>query len=60
MDAELELLEDELEDHVADLEADATPSYLQPSSLPDTPQGVPGTQVPGQQVDEYGLPAMPT
>mmetsp|Transcript_96913 Transcript_96913/g.134574 ORF Transcript_96913/g.134574 Transcript_96913/m.134574 type:complete len:222 (-) Transcript_96913:41-706(-) len=52
LDAELELLEDELEEEAETLEADATPSYLQASTLPNTP-----TDVPGEKVDEYGLPS---
>ena len=56
LDAELEMLEDELEEE-AELESEtATPSYLQTPNLPDTPVGVPGEQLPGQKVDEYGLP----
>jgi len=58
LDAELEMLADELEDEATELESNATPSYLQASNLPDTPHGVPAQKVPGQQVDEYGLPAM--
>merc|ERR1712224_94708 len=54
LDAELELLEDELfEEEEA---AEATPSYLQTSELPDTPN----TELPNtNKVDEYGLPAVP-
>eukprot|EP00545_Synedropsis_sp_CCMP1620_P007679 CAMPEP_0119011910 /NCGR_PEP_ID=MMETSP1176-20130426/5960_1 /TAXON_ID=265551 /ORGANISM="Synedropsis recta cf, Strain CCMP1620" /LENGTH=219 /DNA_ID=CAMNT_0006964787 /DNA_START=268 /DNA_END=927 /DNA_ORIENTATION=+ len=53
LDAELEMLEDELED-VGEL--DSEPSYLQASSLPYTPQGLPAQ--PSAPLDEYGLPAM--
>mmetsp|Transcript_1307 Transcript_1307/g.1985 ORF Transcript_1307/g.1985 Transcript_1307/m.1985 type:complete len:221 (+) Transcript_1307:156-818(+) len=53
LDAELELLADELEEEESELNAE--PSYLQANQMPATPTGVP-TQ--GQKVDEYGLPAM--
>ena len=61
LEAELDLLEDELEDEVG---TGAVPSYLQqepamPSApLPETPSGAPGGKIPagGQKVDEYGLP----
>jgi len=61
LEAELDLLEDELEDEVG---TGAVPSYLQqepamPSApLPETPSGTPGGKIPagGQKVDEYGLP----
>jgi charged multivesicular body protein 5 len=57
LDAELDMLEDELEEEA--LQADATPSYLQP--LPTHPTDVPGNKLPsGEVVDEYGLPAAPT
>lgn len=50
LDAELEMLGDELE---AESEvADATPSYLMPS----TPDAVPGTSTGPQKTDEFGLP----
>lgn len=55
LDAELELLEDELEEDLDELEADATPSYLQPNKLPAHPTGVPGTQMPTAPVDDLGL-----
>ena len=52
LEAELDLLEDELEDTVEE----GTPSYLQSEeSLPAQP-----TEAPGEKVDEYGLPASPT
>jgi charged multivesicular body protein 5 len=54
LDAELEMLEDELEEEVAGTEE---PSYLQASQLPDTPSGLPSAPT---AVDEYGLPAMHT
>merc|ERR1712176_1616172 len=54
LDAELELLEDELFEE--EETADTTPSYLQTSELPDTPN----TELPSSsKVDEYGLPAVP-
>ena len=59
LDAELEMLEDELEEDALE-EADATPSYLQTNKLPDTPTDIPGGRVPAQAVDEYGLPAHPS
>lgn len=59
LDAELEMLEDELEEDALG-EVDATPSYLQTSQLPDTPTDIPGGRVPAQAVDEYGLPAHPS
>lgn len=52
LDAELELLEDELEEEAEGLAADATPSYLKTDAMPNTP-----TELPGDKVDEYGLPA---
>mmetsp|Transcript_12443 Transcript_12443/g.28799 ORF Transcript_12443/g.28799 Transcript_12443/m.28799 type:complete len:110 (-) Transcript_12443:59-388(-) len=56
LDAELELLEDELEEETAEAE----PSYLQANSLPDTPHGVPNTKHPNAQVGDHGMPAMTT
>jgi charged multivesicular body protein 5 len=53
LDAELEMLEDELEEEAE--EADARPSYLQPNTMPAVPTG----EMTGQKVDEYGLPAIP-
>jgi Snf7 len=54
LEAELEMLEDELEEEA--LAADSTPAYLQASSLPDTPT----TELPSNyKVDQYGLPAVP-
>jgi charged multivesicular body protein 5 len=51
LDAELDMLEDELEEEAME----ATPSYLQP--LPAQPtEKLPS----GELVDEYGLPAAPT
>jgi charged multivesicular body protein 5 len=59
LDAELEMLGDELEDELQ-LE-DAVPSYLQ-GPLPAQPTDVPGSKMPAEEeaVDEYGLPAAPT
>lgn len=62
LEAELDMLEDEFEDELG--ESDAVPSYLQSTTLPPTPTGVPGSKIPvaagagggGQKVDEYGLP----
>ena len=54
LDAELEMLEDELEEETEI--ADSTPSYLQTDQLPDTPTDVPGEQEPATKVDEFGLP----
>ena len=54
LDAELELLEDELEEDLDELEADATPSYLQASKMPAHPTNVPG-QLPSAPVDDFGL-----
>merc|ERR1712161_178021 len=53
VDAELELLEDELFEEEVGETADATPSYLQASELPDTPT----TELPN--ATQYGLPAVP-
>lgn len=53
LDAELEMLEDELEEEG---ELDSEPSYLQANSLPSTPHGLPAQ--PSAPVDNYGLPAM--
>mmetsp|Transcript_29875 Transcript_29875/g.54035 ORF Transcript_29875/g.54035 Transcript_29875/m.54035 type:complete len:227 (-) Transcript_29875:2906-3586(-) len=55
LDAELELLEDELGEELDELEANATPSYLQASKLPAQPTGVPGSQMPTAPVDDLGL-----
>mmetsp|Transcript_43201 Transcript_43201/g.49032 ORF Transcript_43201/g.49032 Transcript_43201/m.49032 type:complete len:220 (+) Transcript_43201:116-775(+) len=52
LDAELELLEDELE---KEEELNSEPSYLQSNQLPDTPSGLPAQ--PGK-VDANGLPAI--
>mmetsp|Transcript_17988 Transcript_17988/g.34304 ORF Transcript_17988/g.34304 Transcript_17988/m.34304 type:complete len:225 (-) Transcript_17988:104-778(-) len=55
LDAELEMLGEELEDELAEeAEADATPSYLLPAT-PNMP--APGSQQPAEAVDEFGLPA---
>jgi len=60
LEAELDMLADELEDESG--ETDAVPSYLQESSttMPPTPTAPLGARVPlavgGQKVDEYGLP----
>jgi charged multivesicular body protein 5 len=56
LDAELEMLEDELEEEAVEADADAKPSYLQPNTpMPAVPTG----EMTGQKVDEYGLPAIP-
>jgi charged multivesicular body protein 5 len=52
LDAELEMLGDELEDEMEDTEA--MPSYL----LPAQPNATPGGKEPAQ-VDEFGLPSAP-
>lgn len=54
LEAELEMLEDELEDDA--LEEDATPSYLQDGALPVEPSSVPTAKVSDADEDEYGLP----
>lgn len=51
LDAELELLGDELEEEMDELEA--TPSYLQTSKLPAHPTYTPG--LPSAPIDEVGL-----
>ena len=48
LEAELDLLEDELEEE-AGLESEAAPSYLMPNT--------PTEELPSDKVDEYGLPA---
>ena len=53
LDAELEMLEDELEEEASELNAE--PSYLQANQMPDTPSGLPAQS---DKVDEHGLPAM--
>merc|ERR1712224_1023890 len=53
LDAELELLEDELFEEEVGETADSTPSYLQASQLPDTPT----TELPNSnKVDKFGIP----
>mmetsp|Transcript_113108 Transcript_113108/g.316070 ORF Transcript_113108/g.316070 Transcript_113108/m.316070 type:complete len:222 (-) Transcript_113108:59-724(-) len=52
LEAELEMLEDELEEEAEALDSNATPSYLQTDALPSQPTGV-----PGEKVDEFGLPS---
>jgi len=54
LEAELEMLEDELEDE--GLEADSTPAYLQENSLPVEPSARPASKVPSTEKDEFGLP----
>jgi charged multivesicular body protein 5 len=54
LDAELEMLGDELGDEMEELEGDSTPSYL----LPAQPSDIPGVKTPSQ-VDEFGLPSAP-
>lgn len=53
LDAELELLEDELGEELEELEEDAAPSYVQPAKYPVQPTGLPSAP---QEVDEFGLP----
>jgi len=55
LDAELEMLGDELEEELEEEAAESTPSYL----LPAQPNTVPGSQVPAEAVDEFGLPTAP-
>lgn len=55
LDAELEMLGDELEEEL--VEDEATPSYLLPSNVPDV---APGNKEEPQALDEFGLPAAPT
>jgi len=58
LDAELEMLGDELEELEGEEAEAATPSYL----MPATPSLVPGNKEDGQQqqaVDEFGLPTAP-
>jgi len=52
LEAELDMLEDELEGESEAVNSQATPSYLQTNALPNTP-----TELPGDKVDEYGLPS---
>lgn len=56
LDAELEMLGDELEEELEE-EADATPSYLLPTQPSESP-GQKDSEEP-EKVDEYGLPAAP-
>jgi charged multivesicular body protein 5 len=62
LDAELEMLGDELEEEMladdAGAEATATPSYLMPT-MPAGDLATPTLQQPAQEVDEYGLPTNP-
>ena len=61
LDAELEMLEDELEDDALELE-DSTPAYLQDSSsMPAVPGKAlgEGEQKEATKTDEFGLPAVP-
>jgi len=53
LEAELNLLDDELEDDVG-VEAATAPSYLAP--LPVQPSKAPGGRTSAARVDEYGLP----
>lgn len=54
LDAELEMLGDELEEEFEAETADAAPSYL----LPSTPLDTPGEKT-GSSADDYGLPTAP-
>jgi len=56
LEAELDLLEDELEIEAAAENQGQVPAYLQPSQeLPAQPTTSPASKIP---VDEYGLPAV--
>lgn len=59
LDAELDMLGDELEEEMAMAEASSAPSYLMPAQ----PNTAPGQKIPvaagGGGVDEYGLPVAP-
>jgi charged multivesicular body protein 5 len=54
LEAELDLLEEEMEAEGEELESGATPSYLQPSAMPETPAGGLSNEA---KEDEFGLPA---
>jgi len=54
LDAELEMLGDELEEELEETEEVSTPSYL----MPATPNAVPGPKEE-EKVDQYGLPSAP-
>ena len=54
LDAELEMLEDELEEEMTEA-ADSTPAYLQPTELPDLPTGA----LPSAPTGEESIPAVP-
>jgi len=60
LDAELEMLEDELEEETFETE-DATPAYLQSNSMPAVPGKAvgEGEEEDATKVDEFGLPAVP-
>lgn len=59
LDAELEMLEDELEEDALEME-DSTPAYLQESSLPAVPGKTIGEgEKDATKTDEFGLPAVP-
>jgi len=55
LDAELEMLGDELEEELEEEVAESMPSYL----LPAQPNTAPGAKVSGETVDEFGLPTAP-
>ncbi|KAL3795222.1 hypothetical protein HJC23_008307 [Cyclotella cryptica] len=61
LEAELDMLEDELEEDLVGDDAQSVPSYLH-SPLPALPTAAPGSKVPvtagasAPKVDEYGLP----
>ena len=54
LDAELEMLGDELEEELEETEEVGTPSYL----MPATPNAVPGAKEE-EKVDQFGLPSAP-
>lgn len=54
LDAELEMLGEELEDEALEDEV-ATPSYL----MPATPNETPGRKEDADKLDQYGLPSEP-
>ena len=55
LDAELEMLGDELEEELDEEAAESMPSYL----LPAQPNTAPGQKLSAQTTDEFGLPTAP-